>query len=333
MSLHRISSITIRVPDPVASGRFFEAFGLGALGGGRYATRDGGEQVRVEAAVPRGLRRLAVAVDDPDDLDRIATALRGAGHDVRRWNDPDGVTHSHHAGAMDRGTGVGSSVGGESDVVEVVEPVTGVTVAVEVAPRLSPSAVVPAALNAPGAVHRYDRPAASVLEDSPVRPSNLTHLVLTSPDQPATLAFFTDLLGFEISDALPGVIAFTRCGEVHHNLALQQAPMAMLHHVAFEVDSVDDVARGGSRLIEADAEAHVWGLGRHAIGSNWFWYLREPGGNYMEYSADIDRISSQELYRAKQWAPREHFYAMGPPPPPVFLDPADAAEILAAQSQ
>ena len=328
MSLHRISSITIGVPDPVASGGFFEAFGLDALGGGRFATRDGGEQVRIEAAVPRGLRRLAVAADDPDDLDRIAASLRGAGHDVRRWNDPDGGTYRHRVSGVDRG----NATGGE-DVVEVVEPVTGVTVAVEVAPRISPSVVEPAALNAPGAVHRYDRPAASVLEDSPVRPSNLTHLVLTSPDQPRTLSFFTDLLGFEISDQMPAVIAFTRCGEVHHNLALQQAPMAMLHHVAFEVDSVDDVARGGSRLIEADAEAHVWGLGRHAIGSNWFWYLREPGGNYLEYSADIDRISSQELYKAKQWAPREHFYAMGPPPPPLFLEPADAAEILAAQSQ
>jgi catechol 2,3-dioxygenase-like lactoylglutathione lyase family enzyme len=216
--------------------------------------------------------------------------------------------------------------------LSVVEPATGVLVGVEVAgPVGSPEPAEPDR-NRPGRVDRWDVPAAAVLADGPVRPSNLTHLVLGTPDLAASLEFFCDLLGFRISDEVPGVIAFTRCGEVHHQLALQQAPGTILHHVAFEVDDVDDVARGGTRMIDADGERHLWGMGRHAIGSNWFWYLREPGGHYVEYAADVDRISDHDAYRPGDWSGHDVLYAFGPPPPIEFLEPADAAAILAAQA-
>lgn len=177
---------------------------------------------------------------------------------------------------------------------------------------------------------RVNRPADVVLRDAPVAPSNLTHLVYGTPDQPTTLRFFTEGLGFEISDEVPGIIAFTRCGEVHHNLALQAAPVAFVHHIAFEVDDVDEVVRGGSAMIERDPDRQLWGVGRHAIGSNWFWYLREPGGTFVEYTADIDRITSQDLYVPKEWGGREFLYSFGPAIPAEFLEPRDMAELLAA---
>ncbi len=173
-------------------------------------------------------------------------------------------------------------------------------------------------------------PPPSVLTAEPVRPSNLTHVVYGTPDQPATLAFFTDVVGFEVSDQVPGIIAFTRCGPVHHNLAIQAAPVAFPHHIAFEVDDVDDVVRGGQAMIDADPDRHMWGVGRHAIGSNWFWYLREPGGTYIEYTSDIDRISEQDKYRPKDWQGHEYLYSFGPPPPREFLEPADMADLIAS---
>ena len=30
-----------------------------------------------------------------------------------------------------------------------------------------------------------------------------------------------------------------------------------------------------------------WGLGRHFLGSNLFWYFRDPAGNYAEYYAYV----------------------------------------------
>ena len=108
--------------------------------------------------------------------------------------------------------------------------------------------------------------------------------------------------------------------------------MAYPHHIAFEVDDIDDVVRGGQAMVDADPDRHMWGVGRHAIGSNWFWYLREPGGTYVEYTSDIDRISEQDRYRPKDWQGHEYLYSFGPPPPPEFLEPTDLAELIASSN-
>ncbi len=253
------------------------------------------------------MQRIGVGCDDPDDLERISAAAERAGHSATRHAAP-------------------------TPSLEVADPASGVVFEVSVASRLTPPAHPLPAVNTPAQTARPDRPADGVLRNGPVEPTALSHLVLGTPDWAATLAFATGVIGFEVSDSLDGVIAFTRCSESHHNLAVQQAPCRLLHHMAFEVDDVDEVARGGSALTAADAGRHVWGLGRHAIGSNWFWYLRDPAGNYVEYTADLDRITSSEDYRPKDWQGQEWLYAYGPPVPPVFLEPDDVADLLAAQA-
>ncbi len=303
MALHRLTSITLGVPDVVASTGFFTDFGLTAdpSGSGHLATRDGGDQIELIEAPTRRLDRLGIGADDADDLARIAA----------RAHDADVVDHAE-------------------DRLVLREPVTGLRVEVTLADRYD-AAPTAHTFNRPGAPpERVDVPAESVLATTPVRPSNLTHVVYGTPDQPATLRFFTDVVGFEVSDQIPGVVAFARCGEVHHNLAIQAAPVAFPHHIAFEVDDVDDVVRGGQHMVDVDPDRHMWGVGRHAIGSNWYWYLREPGGTFVEYTADIDRISAQDLYRPKEWRGREFLYSFGPPPPPEFLEPADLPELIAA---
>lgn len=302
MALHRLTTLTLGVPDPETAGAFYAAFGLEPRGRGRFATRDGGEQLRLVTAPRRGAHHLGIGADDPDDLDRIH-------HELGRRQVP-----------ADR----------DAAGLHLREPVTGLPMTVEVAPRLATGDPADPPTNGPSGVGRWDRPAAAVLREAPVRPSNLTHLVLTSPDQAATVAFLVEALGFEVSDEVPGIIAFTRCGEVHHNLAVQAAPGSFVHHVAFEVDDVDDVLRGASALVEADAGRHVWGLGRHAIGSNWFWYLRDPAGNFVEYAADVDRITAQDRYAPGAWSGHQFLYAYGPPPPAEFFEPEDAAELLDA---
>jgi hypothetical protein len=47
MPLHQLSSLTIGVPDVSSTSAFYDAFGLASLGHGRFATRDGGEQLRL----------------------------------------------------------------------------------------------------------------------------------------------------------------------------------------------------------------------------------------------------------------------------------------------
>jgi catechol 2,3-dioxygenase-like lactoylglutathione lyase family enzyme len=301
MALHRLTSITLGVPDVAASTVFFHDFGL--TGDGVLSTRDGGEQLELVPSRTRALHRLGVGTDDPDDLGRIA-------------------------GRVER-SGCGSVVESTDARLVLAEPVTGLLVEIT---QADPYATTPTphTFNRPGVNERYDVPAESVLTSEPVTPSNLTHVVYGTPDQPTTLRFFTDVLGFEISDQVPGIIAFTRCGEVHHNLAIQAAPVAFPHHIAFEVDDIADVVRGGQHMVDIDPQRDMWGVGRHAIGSNWFWYLREPGGTFVEYTADVDRISAQDLYRPKDWQGHEFLYSFGPPVPAEFLEPTDLAELIAA---
>jgi catechol 2,3-dioxygenase-like lactoylglutathione lyase family enzyme len=303
MGLHRLTSITLGVPDVVAATTFFTEFGLASSDDGWLSTRDGGAQLELVPSSRRRLARLGLGATEPDDLGRFEAAVAA--------------------------TGLGSVLESGPDRLLLAEPVTGLPVEITVAPPYAPQ-VDPVAVNRPGKRERIDVPAASVLTDGPVVPSNLTHVVYVSPDQPTTLRFFTDVLGFEISDEVPGIIAFTRCSDLHHNLALQAGPVAYPHHIAFEMDEIDDVVRGGQRMVDADPERHTWGVGRHAIGSNWFWYLREPNGTFVEYAADIDRISAQDRYRPKEWVAHEFLSSFGPPTPQAFLQPADLPEIIAA---
>src|SRR4029077_9959840 len=120
-------------------------------------------------------------------------------------------------------------------------------------------------------------PAEGVLRSTPVRPVKLSHLALAAADHEAAIRFFTTGLGFAVSDRLP-FVSFLRCSDDHHNVAIQQAPGTFLHHTAWEVADVDEVGRGGAAMVAADPGRHVWGLGRHAIGSNFFWYLCDPAG-------------------------------------------------------
>ena len=106
--------------------------------------------------------------------------------------------------------------------------------------------------------------------------------------------------------------------------------MPYVHHVAFEVDDVDAVVRGGYAMVERDTDRQVWGVGRHAIGSNWFWYLRDPSGTFVEYTADVDRITRQDLYVPKEWQGREFLYSVGPAVPDEFMQPRDLADLIAA---
>ncbi|HWN32364.1 MAG TPA: dioxygenase, partial [Pseudonocardia sp.] len=99
-------------------------------------------------------------------------------------------------------------------------------------------------------------------------------------------------------------------------------------HTSWQVDDVDEVGRGAMAMLEDHPERHVWGLGRHHAGSNFFWYLKDPAGNFSEYYSDMDSIIDDQL-----WTPEAHegakgLFNWGPPPPPSFLKPEDLAALM-----
>jgi hypothetical protein len=101
-----------------------------------------------------------------------------------------------------------------------------------------------------------------------------------------------------------------------------------LHHTSWQVDDVDEIGRGATDMLAKDPNRHVWGLGRHFVGSNYFWYLRDPAGNFSEYYSDIDCIVDDQLWTPGVWEGDAGLYKWGPPPPPSFLAPEDLAGLM-----
>ncbi|GAA2030174.1 VOC family protein [Catenulispora yoronensis] len=301
MVLHRLNQITVAVPDVAATSAYYTEFGLGAGSGTTVlTTRDGGDQLRLVPGDRRRLLELRIGADHLDDIDRIAASLR-------RLEIP----------ATDSG-----------DAIRAYDPGTETMVVVEVSARTDQAATPTPPYNAPGSTTRPDTRAPGVVRTAGVRPRKLGHVVLGSTDQAGSQRFFVEGLGLRTSDTVPGLAAFLRCSTDHHNVLVQQAPVAFLHHTAWEVDDVDEVGRGATTMLEGHPERHVWGLGRHHIGSNFFWYLRDPAGNFSEYYSDLDCIVEDALWEPAVVAGMKGLYNWGPPPPPSFLAPEDLAGLM-----
>jgi catechol-2,3-dioxygenase len=169
-----------------------------------------------------------------------------------------------------------------------------------------------------------------VTRQSPVRPNRLGHAVLGTTDLEASTAFFVSGLGFKVSDYIGDKGAFLRCSDEHHNVLVLAAPVNFLHHTSWQVADVDEIGRAATRMLEDHPERHVWGMGRHHAGSNFFWYLKDPAGNFSEYFADMDCDIDDQLWKPEVFEGREGLYSWGPPPPPSFLHPEDLADLMTA---
>ena len=301
MPLHRLTRVVMGVPNVTEVASYYRDFGLTpTTGDHRFSTVDGGEQLALVKTARRRLVELGVGADDADDLGRVASRLDKLGISYERTD----TTVSAH----DRGTGA--------------------VVRVEIAERLAQRPAPTPLYNNPGSVARAGARADAILREDRVHPRKLGHVVLGSTDHESSQRFFIDGLGFKISDSVPDMATFMRCSSDHHNVLLQPTPVAFLHHTSWQVDDVDDVGRGATAMLEADPERHTWGLGRHFIGSNFFWYLRDPAGNFSEYYSDMDCIVNDALWQPGVWEASKALYSWGPPPPPSFLAPEDLAALM-----
>ncbi|MFI6095054.1 VOC family protein [Lentzea sp. NPDC051213] len=304
MALHRLARVVIGVPDVAATGAYYRDFGLDQLSddprGQRFGTQDGGEQLGIVASARRRLVELTVGADDADDLGRVAAALTRLGVPIED---------------------------GQPGSIAAVEPVTGLRAVVRVEPRRVQREVAATPYNGPGRIDRTGR-APGVERTAAVRPRKLGHVVVGSTDPDATERFFRDGLGFRLSDRIAGQGAFLRCSTDHHNVLVLRAPTTFLHHTSWQVDDIDEVGRGATAMLKGHPERHVWGLGRHHAGSNFFWYLKDPAGNFSEYYSDMDCIVDDQLWTPEALEGAKGLFSWGPPPPPSFLRPEDLAELM-----
>lgn len=119
-------------------------------------------------------------------------------------------------------------------------------------------------------------------------PERISHIVMHAPEIKETAKFFTDVLGFQISDWLGDFMVFLRCNHWHHRLAFLPGPPC-LNHVAYDLPGIDGMMRGIGRLKKLEVDLR-WGPGRHTAGNNTFSYFVTPNNNSVEYTAEVEQV-------------------------------------------
>lgn len=110
----------------------------------------------------------------------------------------------------------------------------------------------------------------------------LGHVVIEVPNIEESLAFYTDILGFRISDQLARSLYFLRCNQRHHSIALASLYGGnRVLHVMLEVATLDDVGRVFDRAL--DRQVRMSTLGVHANDLVTSFYLETPSGYEIEY--------------------------------------------------
>lgn len=151
----------------------------------------------------------------------------------------------------------------------------------------------------------FDRP-----HGLPFRITRLGHVVLNVSDLERSVAFYTQVLGFQVSDVypeemMPGGMVFLRCNPDHHGIALigtldQASPNRELHHLAFEVATLDEVVRARAHLRAKGATIDF--DGRRRAGCQIAIEFRDPDGHRLEIYWGLDQVGSDGSVRpASQW--------------------------------
>src|SRR5215472_14895200 len=143
-------------------------------------------------------------------------------------------------------------------------------------------------------------------EGLPFRIGKLGHVVINVHDVERSARFYTEILGFEISDVypeemVPGGMVFLRCNTDHHGIALVGSTGAPsenveLNHIAFEVGSLDDVVRARDHLRRHGVPIDF--QGRRRAGCQLAVEFRDPDNHRLEIYWGIDQIGSDGLVRA-----------------------------------
>ncbi len=163
--------------------------------------------------------------------------------------------------------------------------------------------------------------------------NRIGHVVLMVADLERSIAFYTGVLGFKVSDIygedmMPGGMVFMRCNTDHHGVALiggaaGEPNKRGLHHMAFEVGTLDEVFRARDFLRHSGAT--IVFEGRRRAGVQIAVEFLDPDGHNLEIYWGLDQIGTDGKARpANEWRGAKTLEeAIANPPPgqlPVVHD-------------
>ncbi len=142
--------------------------------------------------------------------------------------------------------------------------------------------------------------------------TKIGHVVLNVKDVQRSTEFYTQVLGFRVSDVypdsmMPGKMVFMRFNHDHHGVALvggseREVDNTEMHHMAFQVETLDEVFRARDHLEKH--KVHIEFSGRRRAGCQVAVEFRDPDGHFLEIYCLLDQVGPDEEARpADEWRP------------------------------
>jgi catechol 2,3-dioxygenase len=273
MGILRLSHVELRVPDLELSTAYYtEVVGLieTAREHDRVFLKGWDEQqhhsVILRYAPTYGLETLGFKVQDAADLDELAERV-----------EQTGIATKHFA-AGELGPGSGTTVRFTTASAHAVDLVHGMEQVGNALPLHNPP---PEPQGLPG-----------------MHPPRIDHAFLMCEDVDGITAFFTDVLGFRLTEQILAddghqLVTFLERTHTAHDIAFVTGPNGAFHHVAFWVDDWNELRRSADICAYHGVRIDA-GPTRHGATRGWGLYFFDPAGNRNEvytggYWADPDR--------------------------------------------
>ena len=288
MSLHRLLGFRAAVADPTALAPTTQSWASPATPARATPAPTAAPSSVVDEAPFRRLISVDIGCHDDRDLDAVQHDSKPAAPLPHASRSPSPCSMPHRACEF---------------TVRVAEP-EAAGAARRVSSRRMPRVRLCGSTSAPPACSARRGPrAGSAISSSAPRTSRATRDLLV------------DGIGCKVSDEFDGIIHFLRCSTDHHNIGLVHSPVPILQHYSWECDDLDHVGYTATALYRSDPGRHTWGIGRHFAGSNFYWYLRDPAGSFLELYSDLDRIDRRRRVGAARRTPMslEHSSTPGDP--------------------
>jgi catechol 2,3-dioxygenase-like lactoylglutathione lyase family enzyme len=237
---------------------------------------DAPHHIHVTHVGPSRFIGLAFEVESDEDLERFARVPGASG--IEHLDEPGGGTR----------VVLTDPLGYRIEVIYGLE-------------RLAPLATRDLAINT--GTHKLRRAGELLrLERGPSRVKRIAHAVMMTPNAKEKIRWYREMFGFLPSDEVYAgptdniVASFNRCdrGETfvdHHTFLCFESSRVGLNHVSFEVQSFDDLMLGHEHLQRTEKYRHVWGVGRHLLGSQIYDYWEDPWHRVHEHWTDSDMLN------------------------------------------